>query len=79
MLLLLKAPQTCTHLLAILKLSEYTYHGISHSVCAKHDNGVDCYDCIIPTRVNTLYSHRRDISLCMILHHAITLKYLEHS
>ena len=42
MLLLLMAPQTCTYLLAILKLSEYTYHDISHSVCAKHDYGVDC-------------------------------------
>ena len=48
----------------------------SHS---KHDNGVDCYDCEIQTPVNALCSHRRDISLCTILHHAITLKDLEHS
>ena len=31
----------------------------------------------IQTNVNALCSHRRDISLCMILRHAITLKELE--
>ena len=45
-----------------------------HSVCTKHNNGVDCYDCEIQTHVNALWSHRRDMSLCMISCHAITLK-----
>ena len=34
---------------------------------------------ILKYYVNALCSHRRDISLYMILHHAITLKVLEHS
>ena len=50
-----------------------------HSVCAKHDNGIDCYDCDIQTNVNALCFHRRGMSLCMILRHAISLKELEHS
>ena len=55
-----------------------SYYDIPHSVCAKHDNGVDCYDCEIQTNVNWLCSHRRDISLFMILRHSISLKELEH-
>ena len=50
-----------------------------HSVCAKHVNGVDCYNCEIQTYVNKLCSRRRDISLSMILHHFISLKQPELS
>ena len=55
------------HLLAILHFSEYTKHGISHSVCAKHDNVHGCDACKIQTHMNVLCYYRRDISLCMIL------------
>ena len=34
--------------------------------------------CIIQTYVNALCSHRRDISLCMTLRHALSRKRLEH-
>ena len=50
-----------------------------HSVCAKHDNDVDCYDCVLQNNVNALCSHRRDISLCMIFRNSISLKQLELS
>ena len=66
---LLMAPQTCT-LAGNFKVVWIHLAWFSHSVCAKQDNGVDCYDCVIQTYVNALCSHRRDISLCMILRHA---------
>ena len=50
----------------------------THSNRAKHGNDVDCYDCELPTHVNALGSHRRDISVCMNLGPAIALKVLEH-
>ena len=50
-----------------------------HFFSAKHDNGVDCFDCGIQNNGNALCSHRRDIPLCMILRHSISLKELEHS
>ena len=43
--------------MVILHLSEYTKHDISHSVWAKHDNDIGCYDCEIQTHVNDLCSH----------------------
>ena len=46
--LLLMAPRLA-HLLAILQQSEYTLQDSSYSVCTKHDNGVDCYNCIFLT------------------------------
>ena len=55
-----------------------TLYDVVHSVCAKHDIGVDCCDCEIQTNVNALCSYRRDISLCMILQRSISLKELEH-
>ena len=47
--LLLIAPLTCTF------TDDFSYSMI-HSVCAKHDNGVDCYECEIQTHVNALWS-----------------------
>ena len=46
-------------------------------ISAKHDNGVDCYDCEIQTLVNVLCSHRGDISLGISLCYDIALKKLE--
>ena len=64
--LLLMATQTCT------RTGDFTaQQDSSYSVCAKHYNGVNCYDSKIQTHVNVLCSHKRDISLCMILRHAI--------
>ena len=71
----LMASQTCT---LSGDFTVATSYDIAHSVCAKNDNGVDCYDCEIQFNVNALCSNRRDISLCMILRHSISLKELEH-
>ena len=75
MYLSLMTTQTCTF---SGDFTVATLYDIAHSVCAKHDNGVDCYDCEIQTNANALCSHRRDISLCMILRYSISLKELEH-
>ena len=64
------------YILAILHLSEYTQHGISHSVCAKHDNVIGCDACKMQTPVNVLCSCRRVIYFCMILLQSIILKKL---
>ena len=71
----LMASQTCT---LSGDFTVASYHNIPHSVCAKHNNGVDCYDREIQTNVNGLCSHRRDISLYTILRHSICLEELEH-